>query len=148
MRPWARCSDTASLRKLWQCSSLFSVLCYPGTLYCARVNRAGPESATRAPAASAILNNSKQGARNNSRSNFQSLSASLAYFWAGYKLFFCRFSVLLLRIRQAVENIGDVSDVQLAINWLLDHGALAWAIKYGMAHDRLSFSHERICSRL
>ncbi|CAE7413447.1 Sirt6 [Symbiodinium sp. CCMP2456] len=26
------------------------------------------------------------------------------------------------RAREAVENIGDVSDVQLAINWLLDHG--------------------------
>ena len=26
---------------------------------------------------------------------------------------------------QAVENIGDTSDVQLAINWLLDHGFMA-----------------------
>ena len=30
---------------------------------------------------------------------------------------------------QAVANIGDVSDVQLAINWLLDHGAMAWEIE-------------------
>ena len=35
-----------------------------------------------------------------------------------------------LQIIEAVENIGDVSDVQLAINWLLDHGTTAFTFRY------------------